>query len=67
MICKYCNRTFNLIAGERHEVHCKSTTHRPKKPPTMEEIEKRKNDRKSKQTKKKITNELNDYVDYPIS
>lgn len=41
-VCPHCQRTFNIKAAERHIEKCAEIVHRPKPPPTKEEIEEKK-------------------------
>jgi hypothetical protein len=45
--CPYCHRSFNPKTAERHIPNCKETKHRPKAPPSKEEIMKKQSDRRN--------------------
>ena len=46
--CPHCQRTFSIAAAERHIPKCANSSHRPRPPPTKEEIEQRARQRKAR-------------------
>ena len=44
--CPHCNRKFNQQAADRHIPKCANITHKPKAPPTKEQVKNRIEERK---------------------
>lgn len=48
--CPHCQRTFNAKAADRHIAICANTKHKPKPPPSKQQVEQRQNQKPSQKS-----------------